>query len=107
MMMEKRYELIFDDVMIKQLKKAAKNLSIKMIITDWLDKIELNGPSAGKLLDSKLHLYEMKTANPPLRLYYKYNQTTNEIYVFEFEMKTSPKKQKETIGKLRHKSRLI
>ncbi|MBU0456524.1 MAG: hypothetical protein ABH824_01605 [Nanoarchaeota archaeon] len=93
--------------MIKQLKRAAKDLRIKEIITKWLDKIELDGPLAGKLLDSKIHLYEMKTANPPLRLYYKYNETTNEIYVFEFEMKTNPKKQKETIGKLRHKSRFI
>ena len=105
--MEKHYELIFDDVMIKQLKQAAKNQNIKKIITNWLNEIESNGPLAGKLLDQKLHLYEMKGSNPPLRLYYKHNAITNEIYVFEFEMKTNPKKQQETIGKLRHKSKFI
>ena len=105
--MEKRYELVFDEVMIKQLSRAAKNHSIKDLLVKMLDKIEALGPDAGKLLDSKLHLYEMKYKNPPLRLYYKYNSTANKIYVFEFEMKTGSEKQKKTIGKLRHKSQFI
>ena len=56
---------------------------------------------AGKLLDSKLFLYEMKTNHPPIRLYYKHDKFTNEIKIFEFEMKTSPKKQRITIERIR------
>ena len=97
------YTLVFDDVMIKQLKKAAKNQHIKEILTKMLDKLELSGPDAGELLDPQLSLYEIKIKHPPLRLYYKHNKLTNEIYVFEFEMKTSPEKQKATIIKLKKK----
>ena len=98
------YTLVFDDVMIKQLKKAAKNQHIKEILTKMLDKLELSGPDAGELLDPQLSLYEIKIKHPPLRLYYKHNKLTNEIYVFEFEMKTSPEKQKATIIKLKKKT---
>ena len=98
------YNLVFDDVMIKQLKKAAKNQHIKKILTKMLDKLELSGPDAGELLDSQLSLYEVKIKHPPIRLYYKHNKSTNEIYVFEFEMKTSPEKQEATIKKLKQKA---
>ena len=98
------YTLVFDDVMIKQLKKAAKNQHIKEILTKMLDKLELSGPDAGELLDSQLSLYEVKIKHPPIRLYYKHNKSTNEVYVFEFEMKTSPEKQEATIKKLKQKS---
>ena len=97
------YTLVFDDVMIKQLKKAAKNQHIKEILTKMLDKLELSGPDAGELLDPQLSLYEVKIKHPPLRLYFKHNRSTNEIYVFEFEMKTSPEKQKATIINLKKK----
>lgn len=102
--MEKRYKLIFDDVMRKQLKKAAKNHHIKEILTKMLDKLELLGPDAGELLDSQLFLYEIKVIHPPIRLYYKHNKPTDQIDVFEFEMKTSPEKQKATIKKLKQKA---
>ena len=102
--MDKNYTLVFDDVMIKQLKKAAKNQHIKKILTKMLDKLELSGPDAGELLDSQLSLYEVKIKHPPLRLYYKHNKSTNEMYVFEFEMKTSPEKQKATIIRLKKKA---
>ena len=101
--MQNHYTLVFDDVMIKQLKKAAKNQHIKEILTKMLDKLELSGPDAGELLDSQLSLYEVKIKHPPIRLYYKDNKSTNEIYVFEFEMKTSPEKQEATIKKLKQK----
>ena len=101
--METHFTLVFDDVMIKQLKKAAKNQHIKEILTKMLDKLELSGPDAGELLDPQLSLYEVKIKHPPIRLYFKHNKTTNEIYVFEFEMKTSPEKQKATIIKLKKK----
>ena len=101
--METHFTLVFDDVMIKQLKKAAKNQHIKEILRKMLDKLELSGPDAGELLDPQLSLYEVKIKHPPIRLYFKHNKTTNEIYVFEFEMKTSPEKQKATIIKLKKK----
>ena len=102
--METNYTLVFDDVMVKQLKKAAKNQHIKEILTKMLDKLEFSGPDAGELLDSQLSLYEVKIKHPPIRLYYKHNKLSNEIYVFEFEMKTSPEKQKATIKKLKQKA---
>ena len=100
-----KYALVFDDVMIKQLKKAAKNHHIKQILSKMLDKLELTGPDAGELLDSQLFIYEMKVMHPPIRLYFKHNRQTNEIYVFEFEMKTSSQKQQATIEKVKQKAR--
>jgi mRNA-degrading endonuclease RelE of RelBE toxin-antitoxin system len=101
--METNYNLAFDEVMVKQLKKAAKNHHIKEILTKMLDKLELSGPDAGELLDPQLSLYEVKIKHPPIRIYFKHNKATREIYVFEFEMKTSPEKQKTTIIKLKKK----
>src|SRR3989338_2505430 len=98
------FNLVFDGVMIKQLKKAAKNQHIKEILTKMLDKLELLGPDAGELLDPQLSLYEVKIKHPPIRLYFKHNNSTNEIYVFEFEMKTSPEKQSATIIRLKKKN---
>jgi hypothetical protein len=102
--MEKSYTLVFDDVMVKQLKKVAKNHHIKYILTKMLDKLELSGPDAGELLDPQLSIYEVKIKHPPIRMYFKHNRLTKEIYVFEFEMKTSPEKQKATIIKLKKKT---
>ena len=96
--MERNHTLVFDDVMVKQLKKAAKNQHIKNILTKLLDKLENLGADAGDLLDSQLFIYEIKNKHPPIRLYFKHNKQTDEIYVFEFEMKTSPEKQQSTIG---------
>ncbi len=101
--MQNKYNLIFDEIMIKQLHKAAKNQHIKQILTKMLDKIEIMGPNAGKLLDSKLFIYEVKSKHPPIRLYFKHNIRTDEIYVFEYEMKTSEERQQTTIEKIRRK----
>ncbi len=98
------FKLVFDDVMVKQLKKAAKNNQVKQILTKMLDKVEEIGPDAGKLLDSKLFIYEVKSKHPPIRLYFKHNLSTNEIYVFEYEAKTSEKEQQKTIDKIRIKA---
>ncbi|MBI4448736.1 hypothetical protein HY641_01780 [Candidatus Woesearchaeota archaeon] len=68
-----------------------------------LDKMEELGPRAGELIDSKLFLYEVKAKHPPLSPYYRHNHLTNELYVFEYEMKTSPEKQQKTIIKLKKK----
>ena len=100
--MSNSYHLVFDEVMIKQLKKVAKNKSVKEILTKMLDKIEERGPNVGELLDSKLSIYEVKNKHPPIRLYFKHN-VDNEIYIFEFEMKTSKEKQQKTINKIRKK----
>lgn len=97
------FELIFDDVIGKQLKKAAKNQDVKNILSKMFDKLEEIGPEAGELLDSKLFIYEFKSKRPPIRLYFKHEKDSNRMFVFEFEMKTSEKKQKRTIDKLRSK----
>ncbi len=97
------YTLIFDKVIVKQLQQEAKNQHIKSILTNLLDKLETHGPRAGKLLDSQLFIYEIRNKQPPIRLYFKHNSDTNEIYVFEYEMKTGGKKQRRTISKLRKK----
>ena len=68
-----------------------------------IDRLELSGPYGGELLDSQLSLYEVKIKNSPIRFYFKYNKSTNEVYVFEFEIKTSPEKQKATIIKIKRK----
>jgi hypothetical protein len=102
--MEKDFTLVFDEVIIKQLQHAAKNHQIKQIVSKMLTKIEILGPLAGKLLDSQLALYEMKSKHPPIRLYFKHNKVTNQIYVFEFEMKTSKEKQKGTINSLKKRA---
>ncbi len=101
------YPLVFDDVMIKQLQKAAKNQEHKEILKTMLDEIEEKGPEAGKLIDSHLFIYEIKNKHPPIRLYFKHHLQTNEIYVFEYEMKTSEEKQQRTIEKLRVKARSL
>ena len=98
------FKLVFDDIMVKQLKKAAKNNQVKQILTKMLDKIEEIGQSAGKLLDSKLFIYEVKSKHPLIRFYFKHNLSTNEIYVFEYEAKTSEKEQQKTIDKIREKA---
>ena len=95
------FPLVFDEVMIKQLQKAAKDQQLKEILKNMLDELEEKGPRAGKLLDSHLFIYEIKSKHPPIRLYFKHNIKTNEIYVFEFEMKTSEEKQKLTLAKIR------
>ena len=99
-----RYNLVFDEIILKQLKDLSKNKGLKEIISKILDKIEELGPNAGNLLDSKLHIYEIKRKSPPIRLYFKHDLLTGEVYIFEYEMKTSSKKQKETISKLKRKS---
>jgi len=98
-----KYSLVFDEIIIKQLKKEAKNNNIKQILSKMFDKLEIVGPYAGELLDSKLFIYEVKNKHPPIRLYFKHKKETDEIYVFEFEMKTSEEKQQRTIEKIKDK----
>jgi|SRR3989344_7236579 mRNA-degrading endonuclease RelE of RelBE toxin-antitoxin system len=98
-----KFKLIFDDLIIKQLKLAAKNKQIKDLLSKILDKIEEKGSEAGKLLDPKLSIFEIKLKHPPIRVYYKCNRSNNEIYIFEYEMKTSKEKQQKTIEKIKKK----
>ncbi len=101
--MEKRYNVVFDEVVKEKLQKIITQSDCKEIVKSWLDDLEAKGPDAGKLLDNHVWLYEMKSKRPPLRLYFYHQQSTGKIIIFECEMKTSEKKQKETVGKLRHK----
>jgi hypothetical protein len=100
----KRYTLVFDEEIIKQLKKAGKDQKIREILSKMMNKIEMVGPSLAKLIDSQLYIYEMKTKHPPIRMYFKHKIETNEIYLFEYEMKTSEKKQKDTINRIKRKA---
>lgn len=98
-----KYKIIFDRIILKQIKKAGKNKQIRDILSKSFDKIEKFGPRAGKLLDSQMRIYEIKIKRPPIRLFYKHDILTNEIYVFEYVMKTSEKKQQSIIDKIRKK----
>ncbi len=99
-MEDKKYNLVFDEVMKRKLEKAITKSNYKEMIKQWLDELEQQGPNAGKLLDNHTWLYELKSKHPPLRLYYHYSKSTNKIILFELEMKTSEKKQQDTINKL-------
>ena len=98
------YTLVFDEVILNQLKKLEKDKHTKEIVSKILDKIEEYGPNAGRLLDSRLKIYEVKRKHPPIRLYYKIIESTKEAHVFEYEMKTSQQKQSQIIEKIKQKS---
>ena len=70
-MAKANYELIFDKVILHQLKQIGKNRQIKNIISNLLDKIEDRGPKAGKIIDAKVSMYEVKNKKPAIRLYFK------------------------------------
>ena len=97
------YKIIFDEVILKQFKKAGKNELIRSILSKCFHKIESLGPRAGVLIDSQLKIYEVKIKRPPIRLFYKHNIETDEIYIFEYMMKTSQEKQQSVIEKIRKK----
>ncbi|HLC88638.1 MAG TPA: hypothetical protein VJG49_01245 [Candidatus Nanoarchaeia archaeon] len=100
--MEKNYEVVFDEVVKDKFQKLITSNNNREIIKRWFDELEFKGPSAGKLLDNHVWLYELKNKHPPLRLYYYFHRSSNNIIIFEIEMKTNPKKQRETIGKIRY-----
>ncbi|MEK6952621.1 MAG: hypothetical protein AABX29_06415 [Nanoarchaeota archaeon] len=97
------YNLVFDGVILKQLKKLEKDARTKEIVSKILDRIEEVGPDAGNLIDSRLKIYKVKRKHPPIRLYYKIIEEKKEAYIFEYEMKTSHGKQQDTIDKIRAK----
>jgi hypothetical protein len=99
------FVLVFDEVMLKQLKAAARQQQLKELLSRMLDKLELLGPRAGDLLDSRLSIYELKHKSPPIRIYYRHDRLTDEIHVFSFDMKTSQIKQQQTIDNLRARIR--
>lgn len=99
------FQLVFDEVMLSQLKKLGRDKHVRDLLAKLFDKMQSLGPRAGELVDSQLGLYEMKVKHPPIRLYYRHVHGSSELQVFEYEMKTSPEKQKKTIGKLRQRIR--
>ncbi len=101
--MPPNFEIIFDKVILTQLKKLGKNQEIKKRLSKMLDRIEDFGPRAGKLLDPKLNIYEIKSKRPPIRLYFRHVKKSGQIYVFEYELKTSTTKQRATIKKIKEK----
>ena len=81
----KNYELIFDKPVLRQLQEAVKNKHIQEILRTMLDQLEENGSNSGTLLDTILHIYEIKNKHPQLRLYYKPLVGTNEILVLNLK----------------------
>ena len=96
-----QFKLVFDEVILAQLKRLGGNVQLRLLFRKMFDKMEEHGPRADGLIDSRLFLYEIKCKRPPLRLYYMHVKETNELYVFEYEMKTSKEKQKGTINRIR------
>ncbi len=101
--MAKNFNLVFDVVILKQLKKLSSDKNLRTLLAKLLDKIEELGPDTGKLLDSHLNLYEVKMNRPLIRVYYKHVHASIELYVFEYGMKTSPEKQQKIIDRIRLK----
>jgi|SRR3989344_1613375 len=97
------YTLVFDDVILNQLGKLKNDAHTREIISKILDKIEELGPNAGKLIDVRLKLYEVKRKHPPIRLYYKIVEEKKEAYIFKYESKTNQEKQQDTINEIRIK----
>lgn len=101
--MPKEYKILFDGVILNQLKKLGKNRQIRGLLSSMLDKIEEKGEMAGKLVDSQFFIFEIKSKRPPIRLYFKPVPNSKEVYVFEYELKTSDKKQRITINRIKDK----
>ena len=85
----KKYEIIFSDKIFRKLKKYKNKKDIQKILSKMFNKIETKGPSAGKLLDLKLSLYEIKNKKPPLRLYFEVIFKDRKAEIIDFQMKTS------------------
>jgi len=96
----KKYELIFGDTILKKLKKIESEKDIKKRVSKMLDKIEEKGPKSGKLLDSIVNLYEIKSKKPPLRLYFEIIFDGNKAEIIDFEMKKNPENQNKLIAKI-------
>jgi hypothetical protein len=96
----KRHKILFDDYFLKQISKT-KNNNIKNIISNLLDKLEVLGPLAGKLLDSKLQFYELKNKKPAIRIYFKVSPNKNIILIGGFEIKKSKGRQNKTIDRIK------
>lgn len=96
-----KYQLIFGESIFKKLKKLEKQKDIRELVSKMLNKIEENGPKSGKLLDPILHLYEVKSKKPPLRLYFQIIFEGNKAEIIDFEMKKSSENQKSLLKKIR------
>ncbi|MFO8015915.1 MAG: hypothetical protein R6U32_02315 [Candidatus Woesearchaeota archaeon] len=98
-----KYKTVFDKVMLNQLRRLGKNKNLRAALSLMLDRIEEKGEKAGKLVDSQLFIYEVKSKKPSLRLYFKPVADSKRIYVFEYEMKKGNKKQKATLRRIKDK----
>ena len=96
-----KYRLIFGKSILKKLKKIENKSDIKNLVSKMLDKIEEKGPDAGKLLDLVVNLYEIKSKNPPLRLYFEIIFEGKNAEIIDFKMKRSQDKQNLLIKKIK------
>lgn len=99
-----KYTLLFREEIKDQLN-CLHDKQLMVLLNKMFDKMEILGPNAGSLIDSRRSLYEMKMKKLPLRLYYQVLDSERKILVFEFEMKTSSEKQQKTINKIKNELR--
>lgn len=85
-----------DPEMQKQLEKI-RDGALQQLMEKCRRRLELLGPRAGKLLNSRYHLYEWKNNRPPLRVYYRVFWDDSILMIF-YELKTSEAKQRQTIA---------
>lgn len=96
-----KYILIFSKTIFKKLKKLEKQQDVKSLLSKMFNKIEELGPDAGKLLDPVLHLYEIKSKKPPIRLYFEVIFEGNKAEIIDFEMKKSQDNQNFVINRIK------
>lgn len=94
------FEINFDKKALKQIRKLSKDKMTRELIKSKLDFLEIKGPNCGKLLDSKLNLFELKSKLPSLRIYFYVRDY--EITIIETHIKKSSAVQKKLIKKIKN-----
>lgn len=92
------HNVVFDDIMKKHWCKYNRNYEVKIAIRSMVHSLKIEGINAGRCINVKLQLYEIKRKRPPLRLYYQ--PIADEILLLACEMKTNKKKQQSLIDSL-------
>jgi len=96
-----KYKLVFGSIVKKKLEKLKSKKDIKLYLSKIFNKIENLGPNAGKLLDNKLYLYEVKMKNHSLRIFFQIVIENNIAKIIDFEIKKSEKNQNNLIEKIK------
>lgn len=97
------YEVSYDPKFEKQFDKISKNKHLVDLLSKLIKRIRLLGPDAGKLIDAKMSIYEIKMKRPPLRLYFWYRLALQDIYIIEYQLKTSKDAQRKVIDNIKER----